>query len=577
MKKIKKYISIIIFGGLFSTLFTSCNDFLEKEPLDSFTDQNYWTSEANVKAYSWRFYNLFMGYGKGTGTTAEYYFQSAAATAPIIISDDLTNNTFLQYQPNASVSNTEWKDLYEYIRRANIMLERLPNVPMEDAAKKHWEGVARFFRSYCYYRLVQRFGDVPYYDKDIADVNNVQVIFLPRTNRNEVMDKVKNDINIAVEFLKESDGNNTVNKYVALALKSRICLYEGTYRKYHQAGNGTEFLQDAKNAARDIIKSNKYKISSNYKAVYNSEDLKGNSEVLLYKEYLSGVAGNSIQAYTNMSTVVNGMTKAAIESYVCKDGLPISQSSQYKGDHTIADVLTDRDERLTATVDSEGFSFRDYPARISRGRTSSTGYVIHLYYNPASPSISTTGQNFIDAPIFGYSEVLLNYAEACAELGAITQADLDTSINVLRIRAGIEPLTYVNDDDVKAGGITINDPKRTSALENISGAVSSIIWEIRRERRSELMCRTEIRYYDLMRWKKGDYLDYAKNPDVALGIYAAGAPSSDITINDDGYIKVYPTNNMVFDPDKHYLNSIPTGQRTLYEGEGIDLPQNPGW
>jgi hypothetical protein len=577
MKKIRKYVSVIIFGGIFSILFTSCNDLLEKEPLDGFTDQNYWSSEANVKTYAWRFYNLFMGYGKGTGTTAEYYFQSAGASTPIIISDDLTNNTFLQYQPNASASNTEWRDLYEYIRRANIMMERLPNVPMEDIAKKHWEGVARFFRAYYYFRLVQRFGDVPYYDSNVTDINNVQVVFLPRTNRNEVMDKVREDINLAVSLMKDTDGSNTINKYVGLALKSRICLYEGTYRKYHQTENGTEFLQDAKNAANDIIISDKYNIGLDYKAVYNSENLSGNSEILLYKEYLSGIAGNSIQAYTNTSTVGNGMTKAAIENYLCTDGLPISQSLQYQGDISISDVLTNRDERLIATVDPEGFSFRDYPARISRGRTSSTGYVINLYYNPASPSITTTGQNFIDAPIFGYAEVLLNYAEACAELGLITQSDLDKSVNLLRPRAGLPLLTYVNDDNVQVDGITINDPKRTNALENISGVVSSIIWEIRRERRSELMGWTEMRYYDLMRWKKGDYLDYTNNSDVALGIYVGVGVTADVTVNTDGYVYVYSNSNRIFNPDKHYLNSIPTNQISLYDGENIELKQNPGW
>jgi hypothetical protein len=517
-----------------------------------------------------------MGYGKGTGTTAEYYFQSAGATTPILISDDLTNNAFLIYQPNASASNTDWSTLYEYIRRANIMLERLQNVPMDNVAKEHWEGVARFFRAYCYFRLVQRFGDVPYYDKNVTDINNVQVTYLPRTNRNEVMDKVRQDISAAAGLMRESDGANTINKYVGLALKSRICLYEGTYRKYQQSGNGNEFLQDAKSAANEIIASNKYSIGNSYKAVYNSEVLSGNGEMILYKEYASGVAGNSIQAYTNMSTVGNGMTKAAIESYVCSDGLPILQSTQYQGDAGIANVMANRDERLKATIDDENISFRGYPGYLSRSRSSSTGYVVSLYYNAASPSISTTGSNFIDAPVFGYAEVLLNYAEACAELGAITQSDLTKSVNLLRTRAGITELTYVNDNTVQVNGVTINDPKRTSALESISGVVNSIIWEIRRERRAELMGWTEMRYYDLMRWKKGDYLDYTNNPDVALGAFLGiGIPNP--PVNNDGYVYAYPASNRVFDATKHYLSSIPTNQRSLYEGEGVELTQNPGW
>ncbi|OJX58368.1 RagB/SusD family nutrient uptake outer membrane protein [Dysgonomonas sp. 37-18] len=584
MKKIKKYISLAIIGGTMA-FFTSCNDFLERDPLDGFTDQNYWTSEANVKTYAWKFYNQFKAYGIGTGTTAEFFFQSAGATTCANFSDDITANSYLPYQPNPSSSNTEWRDNYEYINRANIMLEKIPTVPMTDEAKNHWEGVARFYRALAYYKLVQRFGDVPYYDKRVTDINNVQVVYLPRTSRSDVMDKVREDINKAVTLLREADEANSVNKYVGLALKARIGLYEGTYRKYHNAGDGKVFLQDAKSAAEDIIASTKFKLVTGadaYQSVYNSEDLSKNSEMILYKSYILGVQANSIQAYTNTSTVVNGMTKAAFENYVCADGLPISQSPLYTSTKDFQETLKNRDPRLLAAVEKEGISFRGSDKSLSRSRKSSTGYVISLFYNSASPNITTTGQNTIDAPIFSYAEVLLNYAEASAELKEITQADLDKSINLLRARAGIKKLTYVTEDNVQVDGVTINDPKRTSVLENKTGAVSSIIWEIRRERRAELMTWTELRYYDLMRWKKGDYLDYTSNPDVALGAYLDKSKLSEnekknITLNDDGYIKVYPSNNRVFDAGKNYLNSIPTGQIDLYKGEGVDLPQNPGW
>ena len=584
MRKIKKYIGLAIIGGTMA-FSTSCNDFLERDPLDGFTDQNYWTSEANVKTYAWKFYNQFKAYGIGTGTTAEFYFQSAGVSACANFTDDITANLYLPFQPNASSTNSEWKDTYEFINRANIMLDRIPTVPMDNEAKEHWEGVARFYRALGYYKLVQRFGDIPYYDKPVVDINNVQVVYLPRTARNEVMDKVRDDINKAVTLLREADEVNSVNKYVALALKARIGLYEGTYRKYHNVGDGRAFLQDAKEAAGDIITSAKYKLMTGdeaYQSVYNSEDLSKNSEMILYKSYILGVQANSIQAYTNTSTVGNGMTKAAFDNYVCTDGLPISQSNLYTTSKDFLATLENRDPRLLATVDSEGISFKGSDKSLSRSRKSSTGYVISLYYNSASPNITTIGQNTIDAPIFSYTEVLLNYAEACAELKDISQTDLDKSVNLLRSRAGIKPLTYVSESDVKSNGITINDPKRTNALESKTGVVSSIIWEIRRERRSELMGWTELRYYDLMRWKKGDYLDYVSNPDVALGAYLNKDDLSvyeqkNITLNSEGYILAYPGNNRSFDASKHYLNSIPTGQIDLYKAEGIEFSQNPGW
>ncbi|MCC8132388.1 MAG: RagB/SusD family nutrient uptake outer membrane protein [Tannerellaceae bacterium] len=580
MEKIKIYISMILISGIlfFST---GCNDYLDRDPLDGFTDDTYWTSEANVKTYAWLFYDQFKAYGIATGTTAEFYFQSSNMTSSINISDDLTSNTFLPYQLNPGSSNSDWKDLYEYIRRANVMFARIPDVPMEPEAAEHWEGVARFFRSLSYYKLVQRFGDVPYYDKVVDDPNDAENIYIPRMDRNEVMEKVWADITRAVDILREEDEANSVTKYVALALQARIGLYEGTYRKYHQAGGGTAFLQGAKEAANALITSGKYAIqmsSDGFKAVYNSEDLGGNSEIILYKNYSLGILANSIQAYTNTSTVGNGMTKAAFESYVCVDGLPISQSPLYQGDETLENAMAARDPRLLATVDSEGVSFQGSVSSLSRARKSSTGYVIHLYYNENSANVTTTGQNTIDAPVFSYAEVLLNYAEACAELGNITQNDLDISVNILRNRAGITPLTYVSDEVVMVDGVTIHDPKRTSALEQISGVVPSIIWEIRRDRRAELMTWNAIRYYDLMRWKKGDYLDYTNNPDVALGVKGSAlAPEDVATLNEEGYVYAYPESHRTFNPEKNYLNAIPTGQIDLYVAEGISFPQNPGW
>lgn len=579
MKKIRIYISLIIVGGLLAFL-PSCNDFLEREPLDGFTDQNYWTSEDNVRTYSWKFYSQFMAYGKGVGTTAEFYYQWGGAT--MNISDDLTANTLTVYEATPSASNTNWNDYFKWVHWANFMLERIPQVPMTDEAKEHWEGVGLFFRSLCYYRLVQLFGDVPYYNQTVKDVNDVQYIYSPRMPRNEVMDNILADLNKAIGLLRETDQTNTINKNVALALKSRMCIYEGTYRKYHNKGDGKAYLEAAKDAAFKLIDSKKYSLGTNtYQSVYNSENLSGNSEMILYKEYVNGTQSHSIQAFTNTSTVVNGMTKAAIDSYVCEDGLPISQSPLYKGDKGIDNVLSGRDPRLLVTVDDEGIAFRGNTEPLSGLRKSSTGYVTSLYNNPASGVVTTTGQNNIDAPIFAYAEVLLNYAEACAELDGMTQGDLDISVNLLRKRAGIAELK-ISGSDVMASNVIINDPKRTSALEQITGVVSPLIWEIRRERRAELMTWTQLRYNDLMRWKKGDYLDYEKNVDVSLGAWLDASKFDEkevenIKLDANGYIKVYQDSKRPFNPAKDYLNAIPTGQISLYTSNGVDFPQNPGW
>lgn len=582
-------------------LLSACNDFLDKEPKNNFTDENFWTSESNVRAYSWKFYDQFLGYGKGVGYSSEFYFQAGGTAASINISDDLMANAFLQYEKNPSVSNTDWKNSFEFIRRANIMLARLPKVPgMTKAEADHWEGIAKFFRAMEYFKLVQRFGDVPYYDYEITTINDVQKVFLPRTNRNLVMDKVFEDLDFAQKNLKTRStlknensafANIEVSREAAWALLSRAALYEGTFQKYHKGETtiANTWLQRAKEAASNIIGAG-FTLSENFKNTYNSEDLSKNNDMILYKPYQLGILTNSVQAFNNTSTVINGMTKWAIDSYVCKDGLPISQSPLYKGDQSLDNILADRDGRLVAATETKDISYRGMKHRTPplAGRVSTSGYVFAIYNNPASVNVTTTGQNTIDAPVFSYAEALLNYAEACAELGSITNDDLNKSINLLRTRAGVAPLT-VSGNVASASGIPINDPARTSSLEKKTGEVSSIIWEIRRDRRAELMGWTFMRYYDLMRWKKGPYLDFIQNPQVNRGLYLGTIPEyinskgekekEDITLDEDGYLVLYPkaANMRIFNEERDYLNSIPTDQISLYEREGVTFEQNPKW
>lgn len=570
----------VLMGIAVMMSFQSCDDFLTINPDDQFTKDNYWQSEANVQLYSWKFYDMFLGYGNGSGTTSEFYFQSSPTSGSINISDDLANASFLKYNGNSVTTNTQWNDAYSDIRAINVMLEELPGISMPEANAKHWEGVARFFRAFAYFNLVQRFGDVPYYDKPAKNIET-QYIYSPRLPRAQVMAKVLEDLNFAAANLRENDGANAINKYTALALLSRVAIFEGTFMKYHGAqGDANAYLTAAKNAADAVIVSGKYTIGTNFKSIFNSIDLSSNKEIILFKKYMPAVLTNSVQAYTNTSSVINGLTKFAVESYSCSDGLPIAQSPLYNGDNSLSNVLTNRDPRLLAVVDNRGYGYAD---KTLGGLTSSTGYIVNIFNNWVPPTlpgsdVTTIAQNHIDAPVFTYAEVLLNYAEACAELGTCTQADLDKSINVIRTKhAGLPNLT-LSGNDVMVNATVINDPKRTNALESSNGSspVSSLIWEIRRDRRAELMTWTFMRYYDLMRWHRGQYLDSSLNPDVALGAKLVGVTLTNTKVNAEGYITPY-TLPRAFDAAKNYLNSIPLNEITLYKSEGIDLSQNPGW
>lgn len=571
--KINSKIKLSVLALSIAGMSFSCSDFLDTPPEDIFTDTNFWTSENNVKTFSWLNYDTFLGYGNNAGTTADFYFHNSSN-----FDDNLAMNVFTTFNTTANATNSNWNSYYTLIRRCNLMLERVPSVSMDEAKKNHYLGVAKFFRAYTYFRLAQEFGDVPYTDAFLQQ-NDVNV-YKPALSRADVINNVIKDLEEATSLMLTVDDKNvTVNKFTAYALLSRVCLYEGTNRKYNLGQPGNEYLEKAKAASLVVMNNASYKLNSDWKSLYNSLELLDNSEVILAKRYLRGVLGNSIQAYTNTSTVQSGLSKFAAESYTTINGLPVKQvggNAQYLGDNTITNVFANRDPRFAKAFGNVDYAYSDKPLN---GLTSITGYVFQLYNNPAASGteVTTIGQNQIDAPIFTLSEVYLNYAEACAELGTATNADLNLSINKVRTRAGIAVLT-TDGSNASVGGIQINDPQRTSSLEQISGVVNPLIWEIRRERRLEFISWTSLRKADILRWKKGDYLDGAKNPDVLLGarIPSLVGTASKTKVDANGYVIPYTISRTFISP-KHYLSAIPTNDISLYLAEGVELKQNPGW
>lgn len=546
--KHKLYIASVALMSL-----TGCSKYLETKTPDQFVDGTYWTGEPNVRAYNWEFYNMFTGFG--TGTTADFYFST--------FSDDQAATSLNIFPVNAGATNGNW-DWY-FIRKANIMIRRVETVTMSDEAKNHWKGVARFFRAFDYFNKVKLFGDVPWIGTPV-DVSDTAIYYKARDPRKLVMDSVLEDLNYAIANLRTTDQANTVNKAVAQAFKSRVCLFEGTYRKYHTelALNDADRWLLASKEASEAVMAGGFTLG-NYKALYSSLDLAGNKEVILYKSYVAGAMTHSVIGYTNSSTQMHGLTKGAVESYLATDGLPISQSPLYQGDDDIKKLRANRDQRLLVTIDT----FLAYNGTLVGGLSSSTGYRPAKFLNPAATQLAPNNET--DAPIFYLGEVLVNYAEAAAELDLLgkytfSQADLDKSINLLRTRAGVAKLEYKGGQTVGVGAILIADTKKDAEL-------TPLIWEVRRERRTELMM-DGFRYQDLMRWKKGDYLDNSKNTELFLG--AKVPDNGKVLRNAQGYIMTYPaTASRPFINPKHYLSAIPTGQIALYPA-GM-LTQNTGW
>ena len=574
----KLFKSIILCGlGVVLMSLASCDDLLDTEPYDQFTKSNYFTSETNVELFANYFYNTFAGYGNN-GSYGDYYFNT-------LNDDQGTTGTASWSYTSVPGSASAWNDPYVEIRRANTLINAIPGVEsMSESAKNNWLGVGRLYRAWQHYKVVRNYGDCYWVEKEL-DSNDADILYGPRQPRNSVMDKVLEDLNFACDNITMNATSHTAfNQYVALAIKAQICLYEGTYSKYAKNDNAraNTYLTQAKQACEKIMNSGKFSLNPDFQANFNSLDLKENPEMIMYKHYVKGSLTHGTIDYTCGSTQVKGMTKDAFDSYLFRDGKPLATTTMDKSDKgvivtlddnsgfgeakhiDISAVLANRDPRLSAHVDKIiQFPGSGYARFGGAQSTASTGYGVWLFDSQAIANLSnaerqSTNGNYTDAPVFRYAEILLNYAEACAELGNITDADLDKSINLLRDRVGMPHLTTA----VEA------DPANNMG-------VSSIIWEIRRERRVEMMYSMNDRYLSLQRWNKLELLDTENHPNICRGAFVAGYEGIDlgqVNIDADGYINCKNGVARKWDA-KYNLYPIPDNQKNL----NPEIGQNPGW
>lgn len=552
----KKYIILGAAALIFSM--TSCDKLLDKEPLDKFADTPaYWNSADNLANQCNAFYSLYSGYD------GWYYFKN--------LSDDQAGEAFVNWTyTNVPASDATWNNAFTTIRRANIIINGAQGSTLDDKVKNNYIGIARLNRAWQYYQLVRMYGDVQYIDW-VMDINDDSKLYAARDDRDMVIDKVMEDLDFAAKHITSS-GHKVFSSDLAYAMKAEVALYEGSFCKYRtQADNGKpaneerakKYFEECVNACNYLM-SRGYDLNDSYQANYNSDNLDGNPEMIFFKQYATNTYMHSVIDYTLNTSGTHGITKDAFDSFLFTDGKPVATTSfdtndAVAADGSLAEVLKNRDKRLAALIDPVvAVKGQPYSRGGSAGFTSSTGYGVAKYDNPAEIALSdrnSIGRQATDAPLFWYSVVLLEYAEAKAELGTITQDDLNKTVNRLLKRAGVADLTLTPAAD------PANDMH-----------VSNLLWEIRRCRRCELMCDNWYRYWDLIRWHQLDKLDNSKNPDIALGANLKNMTDHGQTVNAEGYMETYFGNVRKYEA-KHYLYPVPSGQRTL----NSKLTQNPGW
>lgn len=552
---------------------TSCDDFLDRDPRDTFTEgKSFWSNENAVESYTNRFYTNFVGYSQGGGY-GWFYFKSLGDDQATSTLDDWTYKTI----PNTAANYNDW---FTEARRANYVIQNVPSSSLKEASKTKYVAIARLARAWDYYMLVRMYGDVEWIDYVITDPED-EKIWGERDNRDVVMDKVLEDLDYAIENLGASSDKTLWSKNMALAMKSDICLYEGTFRKYcttaengiaPDAARSKKYLEESVKASQALMDGT-YTLSAKYGDIYNALGLNGNKEIIFFRNYEKDVVMHGLVDYTCGSTEQRGITRDAFDAFLFKDGKPLANTGLDKsdlavknadGNYSIKKALDNRDPRLSVLVDSivcfKGHGWKR-PAPAAAGganMTSSTGYTIFKFDNQTLESYYRTNTNtgYTDAPLYWYSVILLNYAEAKAELGTITQDDLDKSVNLIQKRA-------FGNDNAK---ITLN-PAADPANNH---GVSNLIWEIRRARRCELMLDNWYRYWDLIRWHQLDKIDTEAHPAVNQGAHV-GNVTDGPTITSDGYIQA--TNAVRKFNKKYYLYPIPTQQITLNPA----IKQNFGW
>ena len=545
------------------TTLTGCNDaFLERSP-QNINDQTYWTSPSDLQTYANAFYDILP---HGVSNYDDTWSDNQVPRGV---------ESYIWGQYAVPTEDGSWsKSAWSNLRYINYFMTHYGTVTGDEGEINRYVGEMRFFRALQYFSKVMTYGDVPWLEEDMN--TDSPELYGPRTPRNEVIQHIIDDLDFAIEWLPEgrvSSGDNRLTADVARHIKARVCLYEGTYYKYHtELGyEWQSLLQEAVEASDALINSGNYSIYNmndpehDYYNMFIMEDKSNLSEAILYIDYADPLRRHN---WGHGAWEANtGFSKDFIDSYLYADGLPKALTSYPTDDATIAEEFANRDPRLKQMVLNNEFfegnsAFQGHEVANDDAYVNTfctTGYQTIKGYDPATGHLGFTLET-ADGIAYRYAETLLINAEAKAELGTINQSDLDKTINVLRDRVGMPHLMME---------VGFTDPN----WPDYGYDLSPLLQEIRRERRIEL-AGEGFRWNDICRWKAGKLFE---NPMTYVGKKVTTG-----TRTDEGYAIVYPdyTNpdlsiggNSRKWKDQRYLLPIPTNELQLNPA----LEQNPGW
>ena len=566
-----------------SVLLISGCDLLVREPQDRLSPESFFRTETECRLFSNEFYTLL---------PSTIYSETADVICVSTLSDEVTG------MRTVPATSSAWN--WDKLRDINFFLEHLHQC--EDAdVRAEYEALAKFFRAFFYFEKVKRFGDVPWVDHTISADSDE--LYMGRTPRKEVMSHVLDDINYAIQYLPSEKSTYRINKWAALAIKSRIFLFEGTFRKYHGLGDWEDCLAEAVSAADVFMKTSPYSLVTDgdtpYLDLFNQDIFpESHQEIVLGRAYSTNLKlnHNSNNYFTATTMGRPGLMKDIVNQYLMTDGSRFTSRSGYDR-LEFSEEVKGRDARLAQTIRTPGYYRKgdEFMTSVAPNMNAcETGYQIIKFVSESQYDDYNAAES--DIPLIRAAEVYLNYAEAKAELGPVAQSDLDVSVNLLRQRAGVSPLNLTAANNTPDQYLT--SPK--TGYVNVSGSNAGVILEIRRERTIELICEGH-RYWDIMRWKEGwrftreftgmyisgaqnydfdgdgqdDFCVYEGNVEPDSKIPAKASISSlNLTDRSSGNIVRHTTYKRVWREDRDYLYPIPTDDIELTNGA---IKQNPNW
>lgn len=589
-----KIIRILSVAAFVAALVGCEKDPLNKQPQSSLAPEEFFSQVSGLEAFSNNFYTTF------PTVFAENADVYAMATMPEEISGRL--------QVPQTGGGWSWGTL----RNINTLLGYLHCCDNQDAVK-YYDALSRFFRVYFYFDKVKQFGDVPWYDRELGSAD--ADLYKARDSREYVMQKMVEDIDIAIANLPSEKNVYRITKWTALALKSRFCLFEGTFRKYHNITsyeNGADYYLDlAAEASYKFITSSGYAIAKdagdpekNYRKLFSAMNAT-TTEVILAKDFNAAMnlVHNVGGAFNTATNGRYGMTRKVVAAYLMKDGSRFTDKAGWET-MSFMDEVKDRDPRLAQSIITPAYIRDEEEVTTPQNMANTTtGYAPIKYLTKAE--YNGYNKSEIDLILFRAAEVYLNYAEAKAELGTLTQEDLDMSVNKLRERVGMPDMNMAQananpDPFLKAPATGVNTWGGFSKVAK--GGNEGVILEIRRERMIELIQEGH-RYYDIVRWAEGkvyesplygiyvpqpqdgrvvfdfngdganDYCVYQTDkPQVSATVFQK--VQADVVLSNDsyGYIQLHKDMGK-WDESRDYLKPIPSEERSLNR----NLAQNPGW